>query len=566
MHEFRDTDSLKNADGSLTEWRTGLSRRLGLYGIITVLFTMALVNYSLRHGRLAIGPTDDDAVYLVDALQRLDILHRSLKQFCLSFVTDPPHSPFSSILAAGSFAILGPHQWAPYAANGLIVLGILLAADYLLMGSAWWTKVAGTLFALSFPFTANCVTEFRPDCAVGVVTGVGLLLLLRTSPFEATNKQALAVGAFAAAALLVKPSFAGFTIIVFGTTWLVSAFLVHEIPRGLASRSWLKALFCYALPSLVLALPYYLLAPKIAQYIINNAFGKYSEVWTLKESQLTALRFYWDSTGGEMMLGRHRYIVFVLGLAALLSEGSRLRCSWRFVLGYFIVLAVAYAIPTIARINNPFIAADADVLILFAGVLLLGRILSENQGFRGRAAGIVAVTVLICAVGFFQWPPAYYNKDDERVETLNRLGEQIYTVIRDYPGSRNARVLFTAPGPVDDMLLRYNALIDGRNFWCPNLHLITDLEAYRAEIDRADFVVASEPGSGAVYESLFGSAVQAPVLEMARANRDLVQTAQLPALNGKFFYIFARRSLTEADGKGLKYLPFDNPWAPLYAR
>jgi hypothetical protein len=563
MHRFRDKQSIETADAGLTEWQMGFWGRFGLYSVITVLFTIVLVNYSLRHGRLAIGPIDDDAVYLVDALQRLDILHRSLKQFFLNLLSYPPHSPFSSILAVVSFATLGTHQWAPYLANGVIVLGILLAVDYFLTGRPWWTKAAGILFALSFPFTANCVTEFRPDCAVGVATGVGLVLLLRTSPFAATKRQALAVGVFATAALLIKPSFAAFTLIVFGVTWLTSAFLVHEIPTNLARRSWLRTLFYYALPCLALALPYYLLAPKIVQYIINNAFGKYHAEWALKGSLLAVLRFYWDGSGGEMMLGRHRYIVLALGLAALIFEGSRIRRSWRFVTGYLVILAIAYAIPTSTRMNNPFIAADADVLTLFAGVLLLARILNDD---RQLAARIVTVAALFLSVGFFQWPPPYHNKDDERAETLTQLGQQIYTTIRDYPGSRNARVFFTAPGPVDDMLLRYNALINGRNFLCPNLHVITDLDAYRTEINRADFVVASEPNSGAVYEFLSGSAMQAPALEMARANPNLVQTAQLPAFNGKSFYIFARRTLTKADGNRLKFLPFENPWAPLYAR
>jgi hypothetical protein len=85
------------------DWPSGLLQRLVVYVLITTVFTMILVNYSMRHGRLAIGPTDDDCVYLVDALQRLDILHQTPKQFVKNLYAYPPHSLFSTAL--GVFAI-----------------------------------------------------------------------------------------------------------------------------------------------------------------------------------------------------------------------------------------------------------------------------------------------------------------------------------------------------------------------------------------------------------------------------------------------------------------------------
>src|SRR4051794_22929413 len=94
-------------------WTTGLAKRALIYFSVTVVFTLVFVNYSLRHGRLAVGPTDDDCIYLVDGLQRLSLLQQSPRALFESLVRYPPHSPFSSGLAMIAFAIFGSHQWAP---------------------------------------------------------------------------------------------------------------------------------------------------------------------------------------------------------------------------------------------------------------------------------------------------------------------------------------------------------------------------------------------------------------------------------------------------------------------
>src|SRR5437868_5552699 len=171
------------------EWRSGVVRRAALYVVLSVLFTAVMVNYSFRFGRLAIGPTDDDCNYMVDALQRLNILFHSPKQFVHNLVQFPSHSPFSSALAMVAFLIFGPHQWAPYVANGLVVFMMLLIIDFLATPAGLVAKIASIIFAFAFPFTANVVTEFRPDCAVGIVAALGVILLMRRSPASAGAKD-----------------------------------------------------------------------------------------------------------------------------------------------------------------------------------------------------------------------------------------------------------------------------------------------------------------------------------------------------------------------------------------
>ena len=266
-----------------------------------------------------------------------------------------------------------------------------------------------------------------------------------------------------------------------------------------------------------------------------------------------------------MMLGRARYAVAILALAALILRWNQARQNWRWIAGYVSIIVIAFAIPTLTRMANPFFATTGDVLVLFGAAMMIAALFSEARNDRGRklllssaAWAVVGLTVIL-----FQWPAVSYQKGGEWAQTVNRLSDQLYQTIRDYPGSRNARVFFTAPGAADDMLLRYRALVDYLLFWCPNRHLSVKRDIFRREIDAADFIVASEPGSGVVYENIIAPELETQLLEMARSDARFTELAKFPALNGKFFYLFVRRDLTVAN-TAEKRVPFEDPWVALY--
>jgi hypothetical protein len=265
-----------------------------------------------------------------------------------------------------------------------------------------------------------------------------------------------------------------------------------------------------------------------------------------------------------MMLGRDKYVVLALCLAGIIFLNSSARRNWRLIVGYLAVFAISYLIPAMARMGNPFFGTNADVLMLLGGVVILAALLTKarlqhSTTMRGTAWAMIALTLFV-----FQWPPAHYNRGSEWSQTVNRLGQELYQTIRDYPGSHNARVFFTAPGAVDDMLFRYNSLADGRTFWCPNRHMSDDLAVFRKEIGAADFVVASEANSKVAYDQMIKPNVQGDALQISRDDSGLAELAHFPALNGKYFYVFVRRDLT-ANSAVEKPVPFEEPWSPLYS-
>ena len=100
--------------------------------IAGAIFTAFALQWSFHNGRLTRDPGFDDVKYLVDGLERAQVLYaHGFEGLVRGLWKNPPHSPWSTGLAFLSFLFLGVHDWAPYLANGILVvlfLGLSLAA------------------------------------------------------------------------------------------------------------------------------------------------------------------------------------------------------------------------------------------------------------------------------------------------------------------------------------------------------------------------------------------------------------------------------------------------------
>jgi hypothetical protein len=197
--------------------------------LVAFVYTLLVLQWSLRVGRLAGDPVADDVGYLVDGADRLNVLDQhGVGAFLHSLRVNPPHSPWSTGLALTGFALFGVNDWSPYVLNGSLVL-ILLFAGYLYFGRSHPINkilILSTLLMMPLPLTA--VHDFRPDFAVGLFTALFALTIVWLACHERVRDSELRthifVGLIVGMAYLAKPSFFPHTTVM----W-VAAFCLAEI-------------------------------------------------------------------------------------------------------------------------------------------------------------------------------------------------------------------------------------------------------------------------------------------------------------------------------------------------
>jgi hypothetical protein len=527
-----------------------LTRRLPIWVLMAVLFTMAMINYSKRVGRLLAAPTYDDVNYMIDAAKRIQVFDlANVYNAVKHWIENPPHSPGETLLAMLGFSIFGIHDWAAYAANVLIILGLLLGANILLKDLHLIERIAIALFLLSVPIAGICVTEFRPDCAAGLATAMAILLTLREGALQ-THGQRLGVGLLWAGALLMKPSIFPLTLGLCGLS-LALYVCIRWLGEGIRVREaihW-QALVPVVATAFVLTIPHYISACRhILSYIHVNVIGAKREVWSIAGDWAVQLLYFWSGTGGEVMLYNHTWVLaplLLLGATAVLYRGKRLETIR--LLAMALIIAVAYAVPSVNPVKNWFFASAFVFLVILCSAMMLNglfRYTSQNplkkMAMRFLALGVIFTSLLLARGpdGLFGRGATQSTKD---ILTLQRIQRQIDEAI--YLSRREAApVLFcTTGGYSDASTLVFLSMVRGLELIGNGNYTETDLSIYRRNMQAASFILATEPGTGFVHEWLPSANVQEQTLAMAREMTEFGCIAEVPAKHGKRFFLFGRK-------------------------
>jgi hypothetical protein len=532
------------------------------YIVLAAAFTSMILQYSGTYGRALLGPLYDDVVYLTDGLEYAHLLQTQGVKACLKQLwVNPPHSPFGTLLAGTSFVIFGPREWAPYALMGLVVLAVMFVADRLMNSLPLHARIAGVLFTLSFPIVGTLPYYFRPDATAGLLTGLGAVLMVRHSPFCALRRHQMLTGLCFALALLVKtPSFP-FTLYMFVGSWLASAVwgtrtgLLDPNRGGLPARRhcW-AAVWPYWLPVLLLAGPYYMVAGgNVFRYVYENVLGQNKEIWLLGGNWLKLARFVWDGHAGQLMLGKHRYVVVALavvtGLAYLGTQRAALnRGRLKVVLGVGSVLFLAWLMPTASRYSNSFVGSTFAAILLFVGVLLLRALFLLDRRCPWHWAGrlpigaILGWAVVTTAVLAFPWPQKVGIKTTDWVVTDNRVEREVYRAIKNASaadGNFGLVYVTSAANGLNEHLLRFRALTNQLPLRFFSLPYSTNVSEHVKAIERADYVVAGDQGTFRETPAT-SYKVQNQILDALKVDTGLRLLATVSAYEGLNFYVFGR--------------------------
>ncbi|MBV9391697.1 MAG: hypothetical protein JOY96_07385 [Verrucomicrobia bacterium] len=512
---------------------------------ISAIYTAHVIQWSLRWGRLSMDPVFDDVGYLTDGLLRLNILQtRGFHEFCSSLVRQPPHSPWSTLVATFAFAVFGVHDWMAYVFNGVLLSAFLLMAwDCVNQGN----HLVGALLVLTvllLPISFEAVLEFRPDFAVAVFTAGFSLLLLKMGcwnfdrSFELQNH--LVAGLLAGIAYLAKPTFFPHT-----TVMLLVAIFLAEIGRYYVSASDLNTrrilirLLAVFLSTGVIAAPYFLTnwREMLNYLVVNTGSGKDAVLWKVPGGFFVALRSRLFGYPAELTLGRFTSTLTVwLMLGIGFSVIRRDRQSICFIAGGITLSALSLGITAAGDM------ADWHFSLAWTLLFVLTALYSVAQFCSYKATSFLPVAFCaIMAFNFYKAPPARnvwkVSSDTLRGSSLN---QKIVRVFEKEAAGKPAVVYATFMGKVNAASQGWLALVDGANLTFLDRHRSGDEHEQVAGIEAADYVEIADPDSEWLDRWLPSAQVQSALTDKVRTLSDFVELQPVVGKEGKVF-LFKKR-------------------------
>ncbi len=524
-------------------------RHLALWVLIAFLFTLVQVRQSLHGGRLALPPTFDDVGYLRDAQIRLHVFFDQGPIGGLAhMLRSVPHSPWSSLLALVAFLAFGVREWAPAAANGLLVLGVLLwlARRGRRLPLAW--QLAAGAVLLTWPLLGQAIENFRPDIACGLLTAALALYIVREPWIGAGRRRHYLAGLGFALALLIKPTISPVTSLI--VIVALGAATLTDVAREPWERRWREIATAWARclgTGAVLAAPYYVLAAEhLSGYMYRNTFGELKDVWSLRLSGREQALYYLSGEGGRLMLAGWFYWWIAVAVAALLAALARRDGSaFARVPAVVAVVAVSYAAVTLPAHKNPFLGAVLPGLLMFTAIEMMVYLAKTRAPEKTTVTGRwVLAALLVLGVAGYRWPyqlTAGGPLTPEGHRQHRRLLETVYRDLR-HVGGEKTRVFFTQISAfLNPPLLEYRAGLDRLGgFSSRDLQLSKKPLHLDHELTLADHVIAFSPGNRNALRWLPGYETQSLALERLGIDPELSLVGIYGTVGGGEVYLFSR--------------------------
>lgn len=511
-----------------------------LWAVISAAFTGMVIQYSYSHGKLACPPFYDDVSYFEDGLHRLAVLYNSgIGRLIQDYRSWPPHSPFSTFLAMGAFLLLGIHDWAPYAANGLLVFGLLSFIDFLTPELTTARKLALILFVLCIPVASATVGEFRPDVPSALCLAMGAAMLLWRSPTRASWRYRAAAGALFGLGLLFKPSTSPLTLMLFfvslGLATAVDFMLLRPPMRRILDVWWQCTVAMVLIP-----LPHYWIDwREIWNYIYDVIFGASKSIWQTPGPLMWRYRYYLTGEGGEFLIGRELAVLLgIIGGGALIVFLLKRREPAARLAAFLAVALAAYLVPTEMEVKERFFGASMTWLLVFTALYLLW-LVGRNPG---RAPVVVLSLLVLWSLRNAQLGPHLYGRGSRVVLARNRVVNDIYNTLRAQGINPHTRIYITTTGYVNAGVLDYYHRRDTlRAMNIEQQAFSGDLQLHKHQMDMAEFVIASEQGNSEAWGGFIaGGNIQDQTLALVRQDKDFEQIAEFPTLTPKRYFLFRR--------------------------
>lgn len=517
---------------------------------LTVAFTWLCVAESHQNGRLASSPNYDDCVYFYSGATLLDAVKREgWAGVGKTIAKMGLHSPFSTILAACSFALFGPSEASPYHGNLIVVLIYLSGIGWFLRRLPPLTWLFFLTLFLTPPFITMGVVEFRPDIAWAVTVGFGAVFIVTAEQIFRRPATGAFAGLLMALALLIKPSTFVMTGILFSgaaCSRLIGAGLRGEW-RTTSSRQVVIGVIAFIVTVLLISGPYaWRFGASTWNYFIENSFGINKDIWAYQGGFKDALLFYISGEGARSNLHVSGWIVSGTGIVSFIylyrnQPGQR----WK-LLVLLGLIASAFVINTVAKMKSPFLGGGIYGVMYFGSAWAIAGAsvhMASNLDARSRfrITGIRAVLLLL-AVSFYHWPSySNWGNDRTRCENYRAAHKHMQALLDQHRQKPPSGILFTQAGPI---------VMEATGLWFPfnerNVRL-GSAAFFRTESEFAenypkwDWVVIQEQGVMGSSENMPSEALLPGFLAIIRADPEFAVISDFTSANGRHVWIYAKR-------------------------
>jgi hypothetical protein len=273
-----------------------------------------------------------------------------------------------------------------------------------------------------------------------------------------------------------------------------------ENPKEFSFSKTVKAWWWCSVPVLLFAVPHYLInRVEIINYTFTVAVGSGRKTAILPGNGNDHALYFLTGISGRYMLEYYLHVaggIIVAGMVFLIAmlfgqPGARLKLVRAACLGF--ITFVAYLVPTLVGLGNPFFGTEFDFLLILGAVMVL-RMFAVHAGqgtprWVGRGALVVGCLAgIVLGNGF---PQAGWTQMQGR--NYSKVVREVADLVVD-KAPVESRIYLTGTGWINSDTLQYLAHQQAKHYLFTDSPFTDDVKDEIQGFGDADFVLAAETG------------------------------------------------------------------------
>jgi hypothetical protein len=535
-------------------------RQRQFYAVLfAVLIAIVYLRLSQLDGRLAADLGFDDVGYANDAVRRLMIAHeQGFFRFLATFVENPPHSPFATLLAVFGFVFGGLQDASIYAANTLVLVGVAAFLTYELRYARRAVLMLALGLVMLSPLAYRTICDFRPDMALGLTTAVMAWWFIGGSVAGEPRLIRRAGYAFGLC-LLIKPSFFAHTIAIamFLVGMAVAVKLSRRCPSIVKGNVKYRDVAWFLGLGITISLPYFVVnGEQTFHYFWENTQGAQSEIWSFPEkmSLLNIIKsFLCDREFTFRLLGYHLFfsiIALVMCGTLLFLRGAKADAVRIAAMGA--TALVSLVIIASGRHRNEFFLAAFQWMLLLTAAFAIAA-LDQRLNPRGKQRLMfVNVAVLVLTIWMNRTLVSRPNSPESVHSTswnkrlIALIQQHEGTHDREGSGTAAATLFLPFAGPVNAETLFWTAAQDGLRVNAFDQHS-ADIAAARVSAENSHYVILPNELRSDYYRWLPNTSIQSEMLEWVLGDSRFQPLSELTLDSHYFVFANLRLFTTKAN-------------------